>query len=73
MRNEINNRLNDIYEQEIVSELIHDRKSIHKCMVKSYELGTEDVLKWLSNMDYLSDNIEYIIEEYHNLNPKTKS
>jgi hypothetical protein len=70
MRNEINNQLNDIYEQEIVSELIHDRKSIHKCMVKSYELGTEDVLKWLSNMDYLSDNITYIIEEWKNLNNK---
>ena len=70
MRNEINNQLNDIYEQEIVSELIHDKNSIHNCMVKSYELGTEDVLKWLSNMDYLSDNITYIIEEWKNLNNK---
>ena len=39
-------------------------------MVKSYELGTEDVLKWLSNMDYLSDNITYIIEEWKNSNNK---
>jgi hypothetical protein len=42
-------------------------------MTDSYNLGVNDVLNWLSKMDYLSDNIEYIIEEWYNLNPKTKS
>jgi hypothetical protein len=29
------------------------------------------VLDWLSKMDYLSDNINYIIEEWNNINKKS--
>jgi len=36
------------------------------CYIKGKKDGAEDVLNWLSKMDYLSDNIDYIIEEYKN-------
>jgi hypothetical protein len=39
-------------------------------MEQSYEMGRQDVLQWLSKMDYLSDNINYILEEWKNQNNK---
>jgi hypothetical protein len=39
-------------------------------MEQSYKLGAHDVLNWLSKMDYLSDNIPYIIEEWERKNSK---
>jgi hypothetical protein len=35
-------------------------------MEESYNLGTNDFIEWLSKMDYLTDNLKYIIEEYKN-------
>ncbi len=37
-------------------------------MEKSYDLGVEEFLEWLSKQEYLSDNINYIIEEWKNQN-----
>jgi len=37
-------------------------------MEKSYDLGIEEFLEWLSKQDHLSDNINYIIEEWKNQN-----
>jgi hypothetical protein len=34
-------------------------------------LGTKEVLDWLSKMDYLSDNIDYIIDEWNNRKGKS--
>ncbi len=49
-----------------------DTKGITKAMSICYEQGLTDgqneVLEWLSKMDYLSDNIDYIIEEWKNQN-----
>ena len=39
-------------------------------MKDSYNLGIKDILDWLSKKDYLSDNINHIIEEWNNQNPK---
>ena len=47
-----------------------DKDGVIKSMKESYELGTKEVLDWLSKMDYLSDNIGYIIEEWNNINNK---
>lgn len=52
-----------------------DTKGLTNAMSICYERGVSDghdeVLEWLLKMDYLSDNIEYIIEEWKN--KKTKS
>lgn len=49
-----------------------DKKSICDAMNESYLLGKTqgniEILEWLSNMDYLSDNIQYIKEEWKNQN-----
>jgi hypothetical protein len=37
-------------------------------MKDSFNLGTKKVLDWLSKQDYLSDNINYILEEWDNQN-----
>lgn len=37
------------------------------CYQQGRKDGQKEVLDWLSNMDYLSDNINYIKEEWENL------
>jgi hypothetical protein len=62
----MNKKLEEIYESSIPHSAFLDRRSVIYCMEQSYMLGTKDVLEWLSKMDNLSDNIKYLIEEYHN-------
>jgi hypothetical protein len=59
-------KLKEIYEKNINSTYVLDKDEVFKSMEQSYELGNKEVLDWLSKMDYLSDNIEYIIEEWNN-------
>lgn len=61
-------KLQDIFEQEIPSSVFFDKTSVEKCMERSYNLGREEVLEWLSKMKHLSENLDYIIEEYKNQN-----
>jgi hypothetical protein len=58
--------LQEIIKKNIVHSSFLDKQSVEKCVEESYNLGVDDVLNWLSNMDYLSDNIEYVIEEWNN-------
>jgi hypothetical protein len=60
--------LEKIIENNIVNNVFLDKESIQKCVEESYNLGVNDVISWLSNMDYLSANIKYIIEEWNNQN-----
>ena len=60
--------LEKIIENNIVHNNFFDRQSVEKCVEESYNLGVNDVLDWLSKMDYLSDNVKYIIEEWNNQN-----
>ena len=60
--------LEKILNTHIVHTGFFDRNSVEKCMEESYALGIEEVLEWLSKQDYLSDNINYIIEEWKNQN-----
>jgi hypothetical protein len=60
--------LEKIIENNIVNNVFLDKESIQKCVEDSYNLGVNDVLDWLSKMDYLSDNLKYIIEEWNNQN-----
>ena len=60
--------LEKILSRYIVHTAFFDRNSVEKCMEKSYDLGIEEFLEWLSKQDHLSDNINYIIEEWKNQN-----
>lgn len=64
-------KLQEIYEKNINNSFILDKNGVIKSMEESYELGSKEVLDWLSKMEYLSDNITYIIEEWNNINKKS--
>ena len=65
------NKLQEIYEKNINNNFVLDKDGVVKSMEESYELGSKEVLDWLSKMDFLSDNIPYIIEEWNNINKKS--
>jgi hypothetical protein len=64
-------KLQEIYEKNISNNFMLDKDGVIKSMEESYELGSKEVLDWLSKMDYLSDNINYIINEWNNINKKS--
>jgi uncharacterized protein YjgD (DUF1641 family) len=64
-------KLKEIYEKNISNSFVLDKDGVIKSMEESYELGSKEVLDWLSKMDYLSDNINYIIDEWNNINKKS--
>lgn len=64
-------KLQEIYEKNISNNFMLDKDGVIKSMEESYELGSKEVLDWLSKMDYLSDNIGYIIEEWNNIKKKS--
>jgi uncharacterized protein YjgD (DUF1641 family) len=66
-------KLEKIYEKNVNTSFVLDKEGVFKAMELSYELGSKEVLEWLSKMDYLSDNIDYINEEWNNKNNKNKS
>lgn len=45
-------------------------KAVDLSYQKGREDGIEEVLEWISKMDYLSDNIQYIKDEWNNQNKK---
>jgi hypothetical protein len=63
-------KLQEIYEKNINNNFVLDKDGVIKSMEESYELGSKEVLDWLSKMEYLSDNINYIINEWNNINKK---
>ncbi len=56
-----------------LSSIFLDQTGTIEAMETCFEMGKreghEEVLDWLSKMDYLSDNIQYIINEWKNQNP----
>jgi hypothetical protein len=64
-------KLQEIYEKNINNNFVLDKDGVIKSMEESYELGSKEVLDWLSKMEYLSDNINYIIEEWNNIKKKS--
>lgn len=60
--------LEKILSRYIVHTGFFDRNSVEKCMEKSYDLAIEELTEWLLKQDHLSDNINYIIEEWKNQN-----
>jgi hypothetical protein len=64
-------KLQEIYEKNISNNFMLDKDGVIKSMEESYELGSKEILEWLSKMEYLSDNINYIIDEWNNINKKS--
>ena len=62
----MDNRLTDIFEDTIPHSSFLSESAIKSCMYQSYRLGVEDVLSWLKKNDHLSDNLNYLIEEFEN-------
>jgi hypothetical protein len=62
--------LKKIYEKHIVHSSFLDSKSVEDCMKESYEFGIKDFTEWLSKQDHLSNNINYILEEWDNQNKR---
>jgi len=59
-------KLNSIYESNIVHNSFLDKESIIQSMMDSYDLGKSDLIDWLSKKDYLSDDKQTLLEEYNN-------
>lgn len=58
--------LKKIYEKHIVHNSFLDQNSVENCMKDSHDLGVKKVLEWLSKQDHLSNNLDYILEEWDN-------
>lgn len=56
----------EIYDKNIVHTSFLDKRTVMKCMEDSYYQGVNDVLNWMSEMNHLSNNVDYLIEEYKN-------
>ena len=62
----MDNRLTEIFENTIPHSSFLSERAIMSCMYQSYNLGIEDVLEWLKKNEHLSDNINYLVEEFQN-------
>lgn len=60
-------KLETIYETNIVHNSFLDKDSIIQSMVESYNLGKQELINWLSEKDYLTDDKQTLLEEYNNL------
>lgn len=54
-----------IQENNIHSTFLNE-EGIVAAMQQSYSLGVKDVLDWLKNMSHISDNVQYLVEEWNN-------
>ena len=54
-----------IQENNIHSTFLNE-EGIVAALQQSYSLGVKDVLDWLKNMNHISDNVEYLVEEWNN-------
>jgi phage antirepressor YoqD-like protein len=59
-------KLETIYETNIVHNSFLDKDSIIQAMVESYNLGKQELINWLSEKDYLSDDKKTLLKEYNN-------
>jgi hypothetical protein len=60
-------KLEAIYETNIVHNSFLNKESIIQSMVDSYNLGKQELIDWLSEKDYLSDDKQTLLEKYNNL------
>lgn len=60
-------KIETIYETNIVHNSFLDKDSIIQSMEESYNLGKQELINWLSEKDYLSDDKQTLLKEYNNL------
>lgn len=58
--------IKDIYDRNIIHSSFLDERTVKKCMQESYDLGTEELLEWLSKSDLITDKKDVIQEEWEN-------
>ena len=60
----------ELLNEQTVTSSIMDKEGCISAMDICYQIGkkdgTQEVLLWLENQKHLSDNIDYLIEEYKN-------
>lgn len=61
-------KLQEIYDRNIMDVFILDKESIKKALNESYDLGVSELFDWLSKNDYLSDDQKVLVEEWKNKN-----
>lgn len=61
-------KLLEIYESKITHNSFLDKDSVVDAMTESYVLGVESVLSWLLKMNHLSDNTQYLVDEWKSQN-----
>jgi hypothetical protein len=64
--------MNKIIKERNVHSTFINEEGLVNALEKSYNLGVEDVLSWLSKMEHLCPNVQYLIEEWNNQNQKNK-
>lgn len=57
-------RFKEIYDNTIPHSSFLDERSILSCMHQSYQMACEDLFDWLSQSDYLIDNINLLKKEW---------
>jgi hypothetical protein len=62
--------INRIIKERNVHSTFLNEEGLVIALKESYNLGVEDVLSWLSKMEYLCPNVQYLIEEWNNQNHK---
>jgi hypothetical protein len=62
--------INRIIKERNVHSTFLNEEGLVIALKESYNLGVEDVLSWLSEMEHLCPNVHYLIEEWNNQNNK---
>jgi hypothetical protein len=67
-----NSEINRIIKERNAHSTFLNEEGLVNALKESYNLGVVDVLSWLSKMEHLCPNIQYLIEEWNNQNQKNK-
>jgi hypothetical protein len=67
-----NSEINRIIKERNTHSTFLNEEGLVNALKESYNLGVVDVLSWLSKMEHLCPNIQYLIEEWNNQNQKNK-
>jgi hypothetical protein len=58
--------LNKLIKEYNIHSTFLNEEGIISALNKAYDLGEKNVLNWLSNQKHISDNIDYLIDEWKN-------
>lgn len=55
-----------IMQENNVHSTFLNEDGLVSALEQSYNQGVNDVLRWIEQMDDLSDNVKYLVEEWNN-------